>query len=229
MNGPAFSSLHRCRVRYVVSESEIEQVRAEIAVHAAGFEPETAPLRIHDVYFGRSAEGDGVESGRDGLSTSLRFRWHGDDPSGALGMLQLEAESSGLSCQVSQRIDASLDLTQITAAELRPALLEHVQGFVRLELARRPEVNLFASVQRGSWRSRCGRLLLTVDREVSAARAVGTAIVGAAQETTDPDLVVVVLQAHQRDVAALQEAASWLSLARSDARTASRARFRLPG
>lgn len=229
MNGPAFSSLHRCRVRYVVRESDIDQVFAEIAVHAAGFEAEETPQRIHDVYFGRTVEGDGVESGRDGLSTCLRFRWHGDDPCAALGMLQLEAESAGLSCQVSQRIDSFLDLTRLGATDLRLTLLQHVQGFVRLELARRPRASLLASVLRRSWRSRCGRMLLTVDRELMASRANDADPVGRTPGVVDPDLVIVVLQARQRDVAALQEAAQDLPLPRSDATTASRARFRLPG
>ena len=235
MSSAHYDVRHRVRARFVISTTELDVLDAALLELETTFSASQSAVQVHDVYFGQGpADAVGSlpvldESARDGLATRLRFRWRGEDVSSALGHLQLESETTGLACQVSQRVDVLLDPTALTVEELRDTVRAHTQGFLRMELIRRQISTLYAGSARTVRRSGCGRIWATIDRELRCTLLEDTATVLGPAVMVDPDRVVVTLHAAQRDIALLLRTAETLPFARSDARSASRARFHLLG
>ena len=158
----------RYEVKMTCDEIYLPEVHSWVQVHPAGFVEAYPPRQVNSVYLD-TVEVDCLHDHLDGVleRSKLRFRWYGQAPSAALGVLELKHKRDRLGWKEYNPIPVTFDLTAISWRDWMHQVRTYAEGNIALWLAWTDRPILISSYLREYYESSDGEVRITIDRDLA--------------------------------------------------------------
>lgn len=191
----------RYELKLASQEASYERLRMALHLLPEGVRTLHPTRWVQSVYldtpFGRA-----LEENLAGIShrEKLRFRWYGEEATGVRGVLERKVRENALGWKETCALEGALDVEGVERRRFLGALRDGLPANWAQQVAHGLEPVQWIRYRRDYLTSACGRVRLTVDRDLSSADQRPRARLSFAHPTPVPRLTVLELKCNPDDI-----------------------------